>query len=134
MPKMNETQAASGADLGSKVHIAATSSDAPEDRATALSPQDRSIVTIPLDNVHVGKRLRRVDPRRLKVITESIKEIGLQTPVAVTKDDAGNHHPVAGLNRFNPRRHRQVPLPQPDPIDQAECRAGVGLHSDDRGQ
>jgi hypothetical protein len=61
-----ETQAAIDADLGSELHIAATSGDAPEDRATALSLQERSIVTIPLDDICIDKRLRRLDPQRLK--------------------------------------------------------------------
>ena len=72
MPQMNETQAAGGADLGSRVHIAATSSNSPEDRAAALALQERSIVNIPLDNIHVGKRLHWVDSRRQKVITERL--------------------------------------------------------------
>jgi len=66
MSPIYETQAAIGADLGSELHIAATSGDAPEDRATAASLQERSTVTIPLDDIYVGERLPRVDPQRLK--------------------------------------------------------------------
>ena len=57
MLQINETPVV-GAVRGSEMHIAR--SDAPEDRATASSLQGRFIITIPVDHVYVGERLRRV--------------------------------------------------------------------------
>jgi hypothetical protein len=59
-----------------------------------------SIVNIPINGVGIGGRLRGLDGRRLKVITKSIAEIGLRTPISVIKDEAGSYILVTGLHRL----------------------------------
>jgi ParB-like chromosome segregation protein Spo0J len=64
----------------------------------------QQLICIAIDAIHVGERLRRLDLARLKVIIDSISEIGLLMPITVTK--AGGHYRlVAGLHRLAACRH-----------------------------
>ena len=58
------------------------------------------IVMIPLDRIAVGPRLRQVDPAYARLIGESLRERGQDTPVRVMEADAaGMHRLVAGGHR-----------------------------------
>jgi hypothetical protein len=56
-------------------------------------------VTIAINNISVGTRLRWLDQGRLRVIVDSISEIGLQMPISVVRVD-DHHLLVAGLHRL----------------------------------
>jgi len=65
-----------------------------------MSAGPQHTVTIPSGDILVRNRLRRLNPTRLRRIVDSIAEIGLQTPISVMRDEAGEYVLVAGLHRL----------------------------------
>lgn len=63
-------------------------------RAAELKP-----LQLPIYAIETGGRRRPLNQKSLETITASLKEIGLQTPITVRRDEKG-YHLVAGLHRF----------------------------------
>lgn len=64
-------------------------------------------LALPIDELRIGERLRKVDPGHVKALADSIAEIGLQTPISVyetVRFEDGKSIPcfelVAGLHRL----------------------------------
>ena len=53
-----------------------------------------------VDGIQVGARHRLINPERVAALAESMKEIGLQTPITVHAPDDDTHLLVAGLHRL----------------------------------
>lgn len=58
-----------------------------------------------IDDVFIGTRHRSLDSSRVESLAESIKAIGLQTPISVYVDGDDHAHLVAGLHRLEAARH-----------------------------
>lgn len=58
-----------------------------------------------VDDVFIGNRHRSLDSSRVESLAESIKAIGLQTPISVYVDGDDHAHLVAGLHRLEAARH-----------------------------
>jgi hypothetical protein len=48
-----------------------------------IAMQRYDIITLHAEDVFVGERLRKTDPRRVEALASSIDEIGLQTPISI---------------------------------------------------
>ena len=57
------------------------------------------ILSIPLDQIDVGERLRAVDDDYVALIAESLEQRGLDTPVIVAEGDGGLYRLIAGGHR-----------------------------------
>jgi ParB family chromosome partitioning protein len=57
-------------------------------------------ILLPIDQVQVGDRKRRLDPERVQALANSMRECGLINPVTVT----GSHRLVTGLHRLEAAR------------------------------
>lgn len=55
---------------------------------------------IPVDQIHVGDRLRSVNPDHAALIAESFRTNGQMTPIEVRRDDEGGFLLVAGAHRL----------------------------------
>ncbi len=53
-----------------------------------------------IDSIQIGQRHRRVDPEKVKSLTESIRQIGLQNPIHIFSPDEDTCEIVAGVHRY----------------------------------
>src|SRR5262249_19655570 len=62
------------------------------ERKTAMSGYnpDRAIASVPIDKIHPGARSRSLCEASLESLAESIKTIGLQTPISIREDRRSN--------------------------------------------
>lgn len=61
---------------------------------------NRQILSIPLDQIEVGERLRAVDADYVALLAASMEERGQDTPITVgPADAAGRHRLIAGAHR-----------------------------------
>jgi ParB/RepB/Spo0J family partition protein len=65
-----------------------------------VEPGARGIVTVGIDNIDIGFRLRDVDQAKVDAIKASIGEIGLRTPITVRPLPNGKFGLVAGAHRL----------------------------------
>src|SRR5262245_12637498 len=61
------------------------------------------IKSLPVDQIIVGHRLRSLDVQKVRDLEESIKPLGLKTPITVRVSD-GRATLVAGLHRLEAAR------------------------------
>ena len=64
------------------------------------APMLNPIEMIPVDQIHVGDRLRSVNPDHAALIAESFRSNGQMTPIEVRRDDEGGFLLVAGAHRL----------------------------------
>jgi ParB-like chromosome segregation protein Spo0J len=64
-----------------------------------MTTTPRSFVYLRINSIDIGHRLRTLNPDRVKTLANSMKAIGLQTPISV-KNDGARTHLVAGLHRI----------------------------------
>ncbi len=61
------------------------------------------VTKVKLEDVRVGGRTRQLKKSRLDKLTESVREIGLQSPITVWKYGGDQYGLVAGLHRLGSR-------------------------------
>jgi ParB family chromosome partitioning protein len=70
----------------------------------------QSVVTIPLDQIEVGQRLRPIDNDYVAMLAASMAEEGQHTPIHVgPADDAGRHALITGAHRVSAARLAGLP-------------------------
>lgn len=68
------------------------------------------VLSIPLDKIIVGQRLRAIDEAYVQLLAASMAEAGQQTPIHVGPADAeGMHQLIAGAHRVAAARSIQMP-------------------------
>jgi ParB/RepB/Spo0J family partition protein len=55
-----------------------------------MTPDDTKLVTIPIDSIHVGERLRPLDEKAVQGLMDSIRDLGLLNPINVTENPGGD--------------------------------------------
>ena len=68
---------------------------------------DRAISSVPIDTIHTGERARSLCETAVETLAESIKAIGLQTPISLIAEPNGRDERyvlVAGLHRLEAHR------------------------------
>jgi hypothetical protein len=58
------------------------------------------ILRVRVDAILIGARHRKLDPDKLQSLADSMKAIGLQTPISVYRDSEDQIHLVAGYHRL----------------------------------
>ena len=58
------------------------------------------VLKVPLDFITIGDRLRKLDPKRVKALAESIEAIGLQHPIHVWQESDNKIHLISGEHRL----------------------------------
>ena len=72
-----------------------------------MSSSNLKLQEVPIKDIQIGDR-RTADPERVQWLTESIRDIGLQHPVGLTKD----LHLIHGLHRieaYKTLRRKKIP-------------------------
>lgn len=68
------------------------------------------VISLPIERIHVGKRLRAVDPAAVALIAASMVESGQHTPIHVGPANADGIHPlIAGAHRVAAAREAGLP-------------------------
>lgn len=70
---------------------------------TSLAPTfggDRTLRTIPLDQIEVGDRLRVIADDYVQMLAESVRQIGLTTPIEVRPIEGGRYRLIFGGHRY----------------------------------
>jgi ParB family chromosome partitioning protein len=71
--------------------------------ARVFAPRDGSPTRIPIADIKIGTRLRALDQEAVRVLAESMKVVGLKTPISVRRNPEG-YELVTGLHRFEAAR------------------------------
>jgi ParB family chromosome partitioning protein len=76
--------------------------------APVFTPRDGTPTKIPTADIKVGTRLRALDQEAVRVLAESMKAVGLKTPISVRRNPQG-YELVTGLHRFEAARQLRWP-------------------------
>src|SRR5260221_13545252 len=71
------------------------------------TPLDGRPTKIPIDQICVGLRLRALDQETVRVLAESMKALGLKTPITVRRTITG-YELVTGLHRLEAARQLRL--------------------------